>query len=742
MRVRFLETVTTGVVVAAAACSANAADTSGSGSTSIGLEEVVVTAQRRGENLQRVPIAVSAATANDLEQKHIESTDSLEFLAPGLKIPNLAGTVSPTIRGVGNLDPSAANSPNVATYVDGIYYPALAGQVFNLAGVERIEILHGPQGTLFGRNATGGAIQVVTKDPEQAPSGMIEVGYANYDTQSASLYGTTGITDNIATAIAASYDHQFEGWGRNLTLDKEVHEQRNLAVRNKWLFDFGDNTRVTLAGDYLEHDEAHVEALAPGYIPVPASTVVQGTIYDTQTGVDFAPAYIRQGGVSLKLEHEFDWAKVVSLSSYRKLRARSGNSLSQSPVSPVVFHSWTEDHHYTEELQLLSSDSSEISWIVGGFFMDRESSYDPFTITGANFNRPPFCFGPGCTGGVTTRDSSRSRSLAGYGQATIPLDSISSALPAETRLTLGARYTVDRISVSGSQNFGFMLATVPPGTDETYERATFRAVLDHQFTPNVMAYVSFNTGFKAGLYNLGNPLQPPTAPEKLEAYEVGIKSDFLNQRLRVNASAFHYDYKDVQLTVVIPTGTQLINAAAAKVDGLDLTIDALATDNLRLSASAAYLQRAKYTSFPAGPTAIPCITFVADPANPGPLCLSYPGGNAQFNADLSGNRMIMTPEVSFTLSASYTIAAFEFNAAYRYQSKMYSTLDNRYPVPDFGLLNLGVNWTSPAEAWEIGMWADNVLDDEYITRINANAYAVGQDAGAPQTYGINITRRF
>lgn len=739
MRLRFFESVATGLVVAVAN-GAYAADTTQS--VSAGLEEVVVTAQRRGENLQNVPIAVSAATAKDLEQRHIESTESLELLAPGLKIPNLAGTVSPTIRGVGNLDPSAANSPNVATYVDGIYYPALAGQIFNLAGVERIEVLHGPQGTLFGRNATGGAIQVVTKDPSHTPSGMLKVGYANYDTMSGSLYGTTGITDSIATAIAASYDRQDQGWGRNLTLNEEVHKEKNLAVRNKWLFDIGDNTRITLAGDYLEHDEAHVEALVPGYIPVPATTAVQGTIYDTQTGTDFAPAYIRQWGASLKLEHEFDWAKFVSLSSYRTLSARSGNALSQSPQSPVVFHSWTDDHHYTEELQLLSADTSDISWIVGAFFMDRTSSYDPFTITGTNFNRPPFCFGPGCTGGITTQDESRSRSVAGYGQTTIPLASIWSALPAETRVTLGARYTIDRISVSGTQDSGFMLATVPPGTDETYERSTFRVVLDHQFTPNVMAYVSFNTGFKAGLYNLGNPLQPPTAPEKLEAYEVGIKSDFLDQRLRINASAFHYDYKDVQLTVIIPAGTQLINAAAAKVDGLDLTIDALATDSLRLTATAAYLQRAKYTDFPAGPTAIPCITFVTDPANPGPLCQFYPGGNAQFNADLSGNRMIMTPELSFTLSANYTIAAFELNASYRYQSKMYATLDNRYPVPDFGLLNLGVNWTSPEDKWEIGIWADNVLDEEYRARINANPYAVGSDAGAPRTYGLDITRRF
>lgn len=740
MRLRFLGTVATGAMVAISG-SAYAQDKPAEPDTSSQLGDIVVTAQRRGENIQSVPISITAASAKDLDQMHIDTTRSLELLAPSLKIPSLVGTVSPTVRAVGNLDPSASNSANVATYVDGIYYPSLAGQVFNLAGVERIEILNGPQGTLFGRNANGGAIQVVTKDPSQTPSGMLRVGYGNYDTVSLSFYGTTGITANVATDLAASFDNQYKGWGRNLTLGGDVNKQKSIAIRNKWLFDFG-STKITLAGDYLQHNEAHIEALAPGYIPIPSSIVPQGSIYDTQEGFAFKAPYINQWGVSAKIEQTFDWAKLVSLSSYRELRTRADNSLSQSPVSPVVFESVATDHDYTEELQLLSPSSSRISWIVGAFFMNRNSAYQPFKITGLEFNGPPFCFTPNCTGSLTTFDSSGSRSLAGYAQTTIPLGAGSDGQPAKTRLTLGARYTIDHITLSGTQDFGAFAVSVPPGTAKTYRRATFRAVLDHKFTPNVMTYVSFNTGYKAGLYNLGGPADPPTAPESLNAYEAGIKADFLDKHLRVNISAFHYDYKDVQLTIVVPTGTQLVNAAAAKIDGVDFSIDALPVNGLRLTASGEFLPRAKYVHFPSGTTSIPCVVYVTDPLNPGPLCKYYPGGNAQFNVDLSGNRMIMAPKFSLTLTANYTFHAFALNASYKYQSKFYSTVDNNFPLPGYGVVNLGLNWTSPGDKWRLGVWADNVLDKKYIVRINAPPYAVGEVPGAPLTFGANVTRNF
>jgi len=209
MRIRLLGTVATGLV-AAFATGAHAQDAA-KGASPVGLEEVVVTAQRRGENLQSVPIAVTAATSQDLERSHIDTIEALTRFVPGLQVPSLVGAVSPSIRGVGTMDPSAANSSNVATYVDGIYYPALGASVFSLAGVERIEVLQGPQGTLFGRNANGGAIQVVTKDPSHTPSGMLRFGYGNYDTVSAGFFGETGVSDNIATSLAVSYNNQRDG---------------------------------------------------------------------------------------------------------------------------------------------------------------------------------------------------------------------------------------------------------------------------------------------------------------------------------------------------------------------------------------------------------------------------------------------------------------------------------------------------------------------------------------------------
>src|ERR1700728_1032670 len=208
----------------------------GGDSTDQQLAEIVVTAQRRSENLQNVPIAVTALTSADLQSSGVNSTLDLPLLTPGLVAAQSAGNVTPHIRGVGTSAFGAGLENSVATYVDGVYIANAPSSVMQLDNVSEVEVLKGPQGTLFGRNATGGLIQITTKDPETTFSGHFQAGYANYQTSNAVGYVTGGLTDAVAADLSVAAQFQRQGWGRNYFNGEDAYrDDRNLAFRNKWL---------------------------------------------------------------------------------------------------------------------------------------------------------------------------------------------------------------------------------------------------------------------------------------------------------------------------------------------------------------------------------------------------------------------------------------------------------------------------------------------------------------------------
>jgi iron complex outermembrane receptor protein len=232
-----------------------------------GLEEIVVTAQRRSENLQNVPVAVTAISAAQLEASGINTSQDLSLVTPGLVTPQAAGYIQPHIRGVGTTSNGPGIEMPVATYIDGVYLASAPASLMTLNSVERIEVLKGPQGTLFGRNATGGLIQVVTKDPQHDPSLSSDITYGNYQDVASDLYATAGLTSNLAADIALHYEYQGEAWGRNLDTGEPVGRLSNdVASRTKFLFDASDTTQIRLALDYEQRKTSRdTQHTVPGY---------------------------------------------------------------------------------------------------------------------------------------------------------------------------------------------------------------------------------------------------------------------------------------------------------------------------------------------------------------------------------------------------------------------------------------------------------------------------------------------
>jgi iron complex outermembrane recepter protein len=245
------------------ACVAHAGD-----ANSDALQEVTVTAQRREQNLQDVPISVQAFSEAALLNAGVTDVYQLGTITPSLNMTQQLIAVTPSIRGVGSPDASVGQESPVATYVDGVYLANPNASIFQFNSVERIEVLKGPQGTLFGRNATGGLVQVITKDPSQVTSGEATASYGNYQDIGAKLYATTGITDSVAADISGIFQDQRQGWGRNLTTGTEDNLTEQWGVRSKWLIDAGDNTKVRVSADYakLTSNVGIQKAILPGSV--------------------------------------------------------------------------------------------------------------------------------------------------------------------------------------------------------------------------------------------------------------------------------------------------------------------------------------------------------------------------------------------------------------------------------------------------------------------------------------------
>ena len=685
------------------------------------IEEVIVTAQRRTESAQDVPIAVAAFSADQMAKAGISSPTDLASVIPGLSV-SPSGARSPIfLRGVGNNGTST--SPSVLLFIDGVYQP-FDSTGTDFSNVQSIEVAKGPQGTLFGRNATGGVIQVTTRNPFDWQGVDTEVGYGNYDTVSGRLYAAAKLSETAAADISGFYENQNDGWGTNVATGDDIYTAKRYGVRSKAVVELDDTFTATLTADYTYRRGSQgltIGTVVPdGFLfnPITQTTFTLPTPYDINS--DITPFYrTREAGGALTLQKQVGEVKLLSISSYRREIEQVHIDFDGNQFPAIEINQKNNREVITQEFQA-SGGEDRFNWVAGLYYFDfRERVWGP-SLTGLVF--PP---------GFVISSENRDRAYAGYAQATAEI------LP-DTRLTLGARYTVEKRRITGRTTFGGIVNPGSAGTqEETFRKPNFRVALDHKFTPDILGYASWTRGFNAGFFNtlsfggFTDAANPVVQPEEIDAYETGVKSDFLDHRLRVNVAAFLYDYANLQQQIYSTAGIIAINAASARIKGVDLDITARPTRNLILSFGANYLDT-KYLSYPLAPN------------------YDYlPSGEFQpvGARDAKGKRIVMAPKFGFLASATYTletsVGVFDTTVNVNYQTKQNSDPQNEYPIRGRTLLGLTEQWRSADDKTSVTGWVKNLTNEKYDLSYSLLA-TVGLVANpaAPRTYGVTIGRRF
>lgn len=684
------------------------------------IDEIIVTAQRRAENLQKVPIAVSAVTGDQLRATGAANTQDIANVVPGLTIQQSQGFALPHIRGVGNSAVGAGVENSVALYIDGVYIASAPASVLSLSDVRQVEVIKGPQGTLFGRNATGGLIQVTTEDPGSITAGRINLGLASYRTITGDLFVTGPLTSGLGASLAVHVSHQGTGWGKNLTTGQDVYdEDLDLAARAKIVADLPGDIRATAGLDYQRRRSSLAVTLGlypgtPDYYYGPRS--VPANPYDVT--LDKQPqSNLEAGGASLKLERTFGSVHVMSLSAYRRSSYSFDADFDLGPA-PINYGSLNQqDRQFTQELQAQGKIGKPLTWTAGLFYLASSASNDPLQLY---FNGPAINpFFPLTQ--LTTRSRQRTRSIAGYVQATL-------ALTDTTHLTLGARWTDEerRLNATtiGSIYYGAPIPLSAPTGKFDVGKPTWRAAIDQQITPDVMVYASYNRGFKSGGFNPGNPSAPPFATERLDAFEIGAKVEAFDRRLRLNGAIFRYDYKNIQVSRYINGVAEIYNGAAAKIYGLDLDAELVVATGLKLRAGVE-LVHDRFTDFPTADYFVNCPT------------LPY----AACPASAKGNRLPQTPDASATAAIEYRLplreGALTFTVADAYKSRFFYGSNNSIAQPGYHLLSAQVVWEA-TRGLSISAWAKNLTDSRYTTNIGTALNAVAVAYGAPRTFGGTV----
>lgn len=682
------------------------------------LEEVTVTAQKRSENLQNVPIAVAALSEDALGKLAVDQIQYLSTAVPALNVANTYGRLSMSLRGIGttNVGPGAENP--TALYIDGVYYAASAASLLSLNNVAQVEVLKGPQGTLFGRNATAGLVQITTRTPTQDLSGTVDLTYGNYDTTVGNAYISGGLSENLAADLAVYARHQGEGWGRNLTTGHDIYDvDHDISARSKWVLTPAADTRLEFIVDYEDVKNGMLgSTLKPGTQSPFAPGLQPDLGYDSTA--DFDPHYTLEAkGASLRWDQVLGSLNLASITAYRESKTLYGTDIDGIALDRAWFLWKQDDTQFTQELQLSSDSARRFKWTAGAFFYTGESGLNPALLglrfIGIRFDYP--------------RTNMHIGSLAGYMQGTY-------ALTDDTNITLGGRYTHEKHNTYDTRTavFGIdadpstaLITNIPPD-QQIDHKFTYRASIDHRFSSELLGYVSANRGFKAGGFNNAAPGSPRYEPETLDAYEIGIKTDLLDRRLRFNLAGFYNSYKNIQVQQYKFTITT-VNGAKARSYGADADLTFLVSPGLTLSAGAAVISP-KFTDFDG------CGT-------PGPL-----GGVPLTSGVCTGNQLPIASKAVFNVGADYRLnmgtSSLDLNVNAYSNSGYFTDVANAIHQKRFEKIGAFARWNLSNQL-SVGVYGRNLTDRRIIT------YGDSQQVGTenvsydePRTYGATLGYQF
>jgi iron complex outermembrane receptor protein len=710
---------------------------------------IIVTARRREESLQDVPMAVSAFSAETLTNRGVENISEIAQSAPSVTLePSRAtnSTLTAFIRGVGQQDPLAGFEPGVALYIDDIYMARPQGALLDVYDVERIEILRGPQGTLYGRNAVGGAIKYVTRKLGADPSADLKLSYGSYNQIDAVAKVSTPLTDTVRIGLAAASLNR-DGFGENLTTGLDNYNKKVLALRGSLEIQPSDALFIRLSGDYTDDDSNPVA----GWRPFPgrrSGTPVTSGRYDTYAGAatnastggiggnNEVNAWGAQALIELKAS---DAITLKSITAWRKDDTESVIDFDSLAIddfdAPVIY----ANRQISQELQFLYQ-SDKLNGVVGLYYLDAKAANDFDVVLGqlgrTAYGSPLISY----TGGsVNTKAWSLFADL-------------SYNFTEQLSLTVGGRYTSDKRSADifranylgqGSPFLGNASAVLLARTSDfdasrTFKNFSPRAVLAYKATDTVNVYGSFSRGFKAGSFdprgaNFSSPeVAEGYAPEILDSYEAGIKTRF--GRSTVNLAAFYSDYKDLQVPGSLPIDSNrdgiddgfvgaVTNAGKAVIKGIELEGNLVLADGLTLVANGSLLDP-EYKEF-------------------------FVGG-----VNVADQRRIQnTPKFQSFLGLGYSFDAANGSInLFGSWSHKSSITQFEVPVPAidqgaYSLFDASVVWRSDSSGLSLGIHGKNLSDTRYKTS-GYNFPTLGLENnisvfyGAPRTVVATVGYKF
>jgi len=701
----------TAAILASLAAGATAAD---SGSDVTALQEVVVTATKRSTNEQTTPQSITAFSAADLAVAHINNMSDLAQFTPGLFVgsDNGFGAVTTAIRGFGPLNLSIGGDEAVGVYIDGVYQGSPYGNQFTFIDVDQIEVLRGPQGTLYGRNATGGAILINTLAPGRENIVRADIGASQLNGYEGRALLAGPLTDTLSGKIAIGRTSR-DGWATNPILGVKLNGQQDFNTSAGLRWTPGEVWDIALSARYGTQDSTLAAKDANDGLPmdqIPAE-------FPNQSNRSFS-------GATLNATAKLPWATFTAVTGWTN--ANNHSLTSSANVGLTQYLEVSKATEWYEELRLASNGEGPLSWILGVTGLQQHSSdILDYTLTGK-------LLGTDSGLGIIFDNGLVTTSYAGFAE-------LGWQITDRIRLTAGDRYTRDKKEWSNCETFG-QFSDLTTGTyspvvcntpfnreSRTWSASTPKGVLDVKITDAVYAYASFSKGFRSGGWNFTSAVDPATPystafdPEYAKSWEVGLKSEFLDHRLRANASAYLADYSDLQVRTIDPVFHLLgvHNAGSARTKGIELQVLAKPNTALTVGANLAW-ERAQYKTF----------TYSS-------------GGSA---VDYAGNYLNNAPQWMGNLNLAYRFtlaggAALTPRLDAAYQSRVYYTEANTAPYdgPGHESINVHLRYDAASGPWGWDVYVNNVTDKqwrEYAYQGQANV--VGANYALPRVAGIRL----
>lgn len=765
MAMSFKSILLAGASVSLAAAPAFAQDAVEEGNR--GLEEIVVTAQKREENLQDVPVSVTALSAETIQNQRIADFSDLTRAAPSLTITQTTSSPNNSIilRGIGTFAFSIGVEPSVAVIIDDMPVVQQAQAFDNLSDLARIEVLKGPQGTLFGKNSSAGVVNIVTQDPGPEFFGNFSTTVASDGDWRAEAILSTPLGDDVGVRLTGFY-HDFPGNVRNLTLDRKVNNKENYGGRGKLKVNLSDAATFTLTGAYAKSKQfgtgttlrAILGTGTPRIFGVPSLPLIPSLAGITPGTDNYRARLDAPGGttnetwsLSGRFNADLGFADLIAITSYQDWKFTFQNDVDGTDINVLgvltggavnggiaqagPYHS----RNFTQELRLVSGSSGPLKYVLGGFYSDAK--------TDRAFSRGPV------VALSNWQAKNRSESLGLFAQ-------VDYKLPTNTTISGGVRYNNEKISVA----FDNLLASATPNTcavgnplcrgSNSDSVITWKGAISQEVAPQVMVYGSVARGYKGFAYDIVTGFNPaqidaslggtglglngvgPVKPERSTSYELGLKSRFLDNRVQLNVIGFYTDYNNFQAQSVIQVGSPptpvflLNNVGKLRTKGFEVELSAKLAEWLRLDAGASYTD-AIMASFPgaqpfsgqtgqvfngtASTLVAPCTAAPAATATaPRTLCA---------NQDRSGARLPNSPKFKWNISstADFPIgddATGLFIMSYQHQSAVnFDLLGNPLLVQKgYGIFNASLG--AEFGKFKLTAFVNNLFDKHYASSLN------------------------